>query len=158
MTATDIFIVVVFISAIAGLLTLSASYVAVTGISALVNATANIPSYTPSSLFSNSISTVEFLPTASVILVIVMILFAWMLSAFIKASPLGAVISIAWLVIYTIAATFMSHYLISAARISVFTSMGTNANFIFLFWANMPIILIFATIIDIAIAMLALTR
>lgn len=151
----DIFVAVVVISGVLGITMLSTSYVAVQGITALVNATSNITSYTPQSFFTNSITIVEALPEFAVLFVAVMIVFSWMLSAFIKASPLGAVISIAWMIIYTIVAIFMSHYLISAARVSFFTSLGSGANLIFLFWANMPTILVFATIIDIGIAIIA---
>lgn len=155
MTVIDIFYAVIIVSSILGLIMLSISYVVVSGINLISSAVANIPTYTPTSLSSGLISTAEFLPTIAVILVIVLIVFSWMLSAFIKASPIGAVISIGWLILYTIIAFFMSHFLISAARISIFTSLGANANLLFLFWANMPVILVFATIVDIVIAMVS---
>lgn len=158
MTVVDIFKVVVFFSAIAGLLLMTVSYVAITGLTMVQNVTANIPTFTPASLINNSVAIAQFMPTLSIIMIIILILFSWILSAFIKASPLGAVISVAWLIFYTIASFFISHYLIQAARIPIFISLGASANFVFLFWANMPVILVFATIIDIAIAMLALSR
>lgn len=155
MTTRDIFMTVVVISGVLGILLLSTSYVAVAGITSLVNATANIPSYTPQSFFSGGIAIANILPIFAVILVVVMIIFAWMLSAFIKASILGAAVSIVWMIVYTVIALFMSHYLVSAARVSIFIQMGNGANLLFLFWANMPVILVFASVIDIAIAVLA---
>jgi len=155
MTVVDIFKVVVFFAAIAGLFLLTASYAVVTSLHAIVNATTGIPTYTPSTLVSGGISAALFLPTAAIIMMIVLIIFSWMLSAFIKASPLGAVISVGWLIIYTIAAFFVSHYLILTARIPIYSSLGASGNFVFLWFANMPLILVFATAVDIGIAVLS---
>jgi hypothetical protein len=155
MTVLDIFYAVIVVSSILGLLTLTVSYVAVKGINLVVNATANIPTYTPASLSTSLLSTVGLLPVLSVIFVLVLIVFSWMLSAFIKSNPIAVVISIVWLFFYTITAFFVSHYLISTARISVFTSLGSGPNILYLFWANMPLILLIGSMIDIAIAVLA---
>jgi hypothetical protein len=155
MTVLDIFYAVIVVSSILGLLLLSVSYVAITGINLVTNATANIPTYTPQSFSTSLSSVVGMLPTFAVIFVLVLIVFSWMLSAFIKSNPIAVVISIVWLIFYTIAAFFVSHYLISAARISIFAKLGSSPNILYLFWANMPLILLISSVVDIAIAVLA---
>ena len=156
MTVLDIFMAVIVISSILGLLLLAVSYISVNGMTLVQNATANIPTYTPASLTTSLQSTVSFLPTLSVIFVIVLIVFSWMLSAFIKSNPLAVVISIIWLIFYTIIAFFMSHYLISTVEgITIFQSLGSGPNLLYLFWANLPIILLVASLVDITIAVLA---
>ncbi len=152
MTSLDQFFAIVVVASVVGLLLLSLSYVDVSAITVIDNATANITTFTPASFAQANISTAKFFGTIAVILVIVLIIYSWMLSAFIKASPLSSVISIAYLIVYSIVAILMSHYMIDAAHISIFTSLGGSANLVFLFWANMPVILIFATVIDIGIA------
>ncbi len=156
MTVLDIFMAVIVISSILGLLLLAVSYISVNGMTLVQNATANIPTYTPASLTTSLQSTVSFLPTLSVIFVIVLIVFSWMLSAFIKSNPLAVVISIIWLIVYTIIAFFMSHYLINTVEgITIFQSLGSGPNLLYLFWANLPIILLVASLVDITIAVLA---
>jgi len=104
-------------------------------------------------------STEKFLISISVFFVIILILVSWLLSAFFKASPLGAVISIVWLFMYTAVAIFMSHYLIAAVRtVSIYNSLGSSANFLFLFFANMPTILVIASLIDLGIAVTAAVK
>ena len=156
MTVLDIFMAVIVVSSILGLLLLAVSYISVNGMTLVQNATANIPTYTPASLTTSLQSTVSFLPTLSVIFVIVLIVFSWMLSAFIKSNPLAVVISIIWLIFYTIIAFFMSHYLINTVEgITIFQSLGSGPNLLYLFWANLPIILLVASLVDITIAVLA---
>ena len=156
MTVLDIFMAVIVVSSILGLLLLAVSYISVNGMTLVQNATANIPTYTPASLTTSLQSTVSFLPTLSVIFVIVLIVFSWMLSAFIKSNPLAVVISIIWLIVYTIIAFFMSHYLINTVEgITIFQSLGSGPNLLYLFWANLPIILLVASLVDITIAVLA---
>ncbi len=156
MTVLDIFMAVIVVSSVLGLLLLAVSYISVNGMTLVQNATANIPTYTPASLTTSLQSTVSFLPTLSVIFVIVLIVFSWMLSAFIKSNPLAVVISIIWLIFYTIIAFFMAHYLISTVEgITIFQSLGSGPNLLYLFWANLPIILLVASLVDITIAVLA---
>lgn len=156
MTVLDIFVAVIVVSSILGLVLLSLSYVAVNGITLVQNATANIPTLTPSSLSTSLKATASFLPTISVIFVIVLIVFSWMLSAFIKSNPLAVVVSIVWLIFYTIISFFMSHYLISTVDgIAIFRSLGSSPNLLYLFWANLPIILIVSSLVDIGIAVMA---
>jgi hypothetical protein len=156
MTMLDIFVAVIVVSSILGLITLSLSYVAITGITLIQNATANIPTYTPASLSNSLSSTAGMLPDLAVIFVIVLIVFSWMLSAFIKSSPIAVVISIVWLIFYTMVAFFMAHYLISTVdSITIFKSLGSGPNLLYLFWANLPIILLVSSLVDITIAVLA---
>jgi len=160
MTTLDIFFAVAIVAPTVGLLMLTLAYVGITSMSYIANVTANIPSYYPvqsaTSMFS---STEKFLISISVFFVIILILVSWLLSAFFKASPLGAVISIAWLFMYTAVAIFMSHYLIAAVRtVSIYNSLGSSANFLFLFFANMPTILVIASLIDLGIAVTAAVR
>jgi len=160
MTTLDIFFAVVIVAPAVGLLMLTLAYVGITSMSYIANVTANIPSYYPvqsaTSMFS---STEKFLISISVFFVIILILVSWLLSAFFKASPLGAVISIAWLFMYTAVAIFMSHYLIAAAKmVSIYNSLGSSANLLFLFFANMPTILVIASLIDLGIAVTAAVK
>jgi len=160
MTTLDIFFAVAIVAPTVGLLMLTLAYVGITSMSYIANVTANIPSYYPvqsaTSMFS---STEKFLISISVFFVIILILVSWLLSAFFKASPLGAVISIAWLFMYTAVAIFMSHYLIAAVKmVSIYNSLGSSANFLFLFFANMPTILVIASLIDLGIAVTAAVK
>jgi len=160
MTTLDIFFAVAIVAPTVGLLMLTLAYVGITSMSYIANVTANMPSYYPvqsaTIMFS---STEKFLISISVFFVIILILVSWLLSAFFKASPLGAVISIAWLFLYTAVAIFMSHYLIAAVRtVSIYNSLGSSANLLFLFFANMPTILVIASLIDLGIAVTAAVR
>lgn len=156
MTVLDIFVAVIIVSSTIGLVLLALSYVAVNGITLVQSTTANIPTFTPTSLSSSLQATASFLPTLAVIFVIVLIIFSWMLSAFIKSNPLAVVVSIAWLIFYTMAVFFMSHYLINTVdSITIFQSLGAGPNLLYLFWANMPIILLVASLVDIAIAVMS---
>jgi len=160
MTTLDIFFAVAIVAPTVGLLMLTLAYVGITSMSYIANVTANMPSYYPvqsaTSMFS---STEKFLISISVFFVIILILVSWLLSAFFKASPLGAVISIVWLFMYTAVAIFMSHYLIAAVRtVSIYNSLGSSANFLFLFFANMPTILVIASLIDLGIAVTAAVK
>jgi len=160
MTTLDIFFAVAIVAPAVGLLMLTLAYAGITGMSYIANATANIPSYYPVQSATTMFSTTEnFLIDLSVFFVIILILVSWLLSAFFKASPLGAVISIAWLFMYTAVAIFMSHYLIAAMKmVSIYNSLGSSANLLFLFFANMPTILVIASLIDLGIAVTAAVR
>lgn len=156
MTVLDIFVAVIVVSSLLGLLLLSLSYVSITGITLIQNATANIPTYTPASLSTSLISIANFLPTLAVLFVIILIVFSWMLSAFIKTNPLAVVVSIVWLIFYTIISFFISHYLIQTVyAVTVFKTLGSGPNLLYLFWANIPIVLVVASCVDIAIAVLS---
>jgi len=160
MTTLDIFFAVAIVAPTVGLLMLTLAYVGITSMSYIANVTANIPSYYPvqsaTIMFSG---TEKFLISISVFFVIILILVSWLLSAFFKASPLGAVISIVWLFMYTAVAIFMSHYLIAAAKmVSIYNSLGSSANLLFLFFANMPTILVIASLIDLGIAVTAAVK
>ena len=135
---------------------LSLSYVDVTGIAAVSNATAGIPTYTPSSMSSSFTQTALLFPTLAVIMVVVLIIESWILSAFIKASPLSAVVALAFLVVYTIASFFIANPMVQVMDSVPIFHTATNANLLMLFYANMSDILVFSAIIDIGIAMLAL--
>lgn len=135
---------------------LSLSYVDVTGIAAVSNATAGIPTYTPTSMSSSFTQTALLFPTLAVIMVVVLIIESWILSAFIKASPLSAVVALAFLVVYTIASFFIANTMVQVMDSVPIFHTATNANLLMLFYANMSDILVFSAIIDIGIAMLAL--
>ena len=159
MTTLDIFWAVVVVSSVVGLLMLTLSYVGITGMNYVANAIANIPSYYPQSATSMFSGTEEFLVNMSVFFVIILIVVSWMLGAFFKASPLSATVSVAWLFIYTFISIFISHYLISTVeQISIFNTLGGSGNLLFLFWANMPTILIVASLIDLGIAVTAAVK
>ena len=135
---------------------LSLSYIDVTGIAAVSNATAGIPTYTPSSMSSSFTQTALLFPTLAVIMVVVLIIESWILSAFIKASPLSAVVALAFLVVYTIASFFIANTMVQVMDSVPIFHTATNANLLMLFYANLSYILVFSAIIDIGIAMLAL--
>ena len=86
MTTLDIFWAVVVVSSALGLLMLTLSYVGITGMSYIANATANMPSYYnvtgATVMFSG---TERFLVSLSVFFVIILIAVSWMLGAFFKA-------------------------------------------------------------------------
>jgi len=160
MTTLDIFWAVVVVSSILGILMLTLSYIGITGMSYVFNATANIPSFYPSSsavaMFSG---TEKLLVSMSVFFIIILIVVSWLLGAFFKASPLSAVVSVAWLFIYTLISIFISHYLIVATKfVTIFNTLGSSGNLLFLFWANMPTILVIASLIDLAIAVTAAVK
>jgi hypothetical protein len=160
MTTLDIFFAVVVVSSALGLLMLTLSYIGIAGMGYVANATASIPSFYnvtgATTMFSG---TEKFFVSLSVFFVIILIAVSWMLSAFFKASPLSAVVSVVWLFIYTAISIFISHYLVSAAKIvTIFNTLGSSGNLMFLFWANMPTILIIASIIDLGIAVTAAVK
>jgi len=160
MTTLDIFWAVAIVSSALGLLMLTLSYVGVTGMTYIANATANIPSYYPVQSATNMFSGTEnFLVSLSVFFVIILIAVSWMLGAFFKASPLSAVVSVVWLFLYTAATIFVSHYLVATAKmVTIFNTAGSSANLLFLFWANMPTILVIASLIDLGIAVTAAVK
>jgi len=160
MTTLDIFWAVAVVSSALGLLMLTLSYVGITGMTYIANATAGIPSYynvqSATSMFSG---TEKFLVGLSVFFVIILIVVSWMLGAFFKASPLSAVVSVVWLFIYTAVAIFISHYLVATAKmITIYNTLGNSGNLLFLFWANMPTILVIASLVDLAIAVTAAVK
>ncbi len=159
MTVTDIFKIVVYFSAVAGLLLMTMSYVVIFGLNTIGPALANIPTYTPTSLITGGEAIALFLPTLGILMMVVLIVFCWLLSAFIKASPIGAVISVAFLIFYTIASIFVSHYLIQAMyAVPIFLSLGSAANIVFLWYANAPLILVFCSVVDIGIAFVSYNK
>ncbi|MFP3278430.1 MAG: hypothetical protein RXO43_02615 [Candidatus Micrarchaeota archaeon] len=160
MTTLDIFWAVVVVSSALGLLMFTLSCVGITGMTYIANATANIPSYYnvtgATAMFSG---TEKFLMSLSVFFVIILIAVSWMLGAFFKASPLSAVVSIVWLFMYTAVAIFVSHYLVATAKmITIYNTLGNSGNLLFLFWANMPTILVIASLVDLAIAVTAAVK
>jgi len=160
MTTLDIFWAVAVVSSALGLLMLTLSYVGITGMTYIANATAGIPSYynvqSATIMFSG---TEKFLVGLSVFFVIILIVVSWMLGAFFKASPLSAVVSVVWLFIYTAVAIFISHYLVATAKmITIYNTLGNSGNLLFLFWANMPTILVIASLVDLAIAVTAAVK
>ena len=86
---------------------------------------------------------------------LLLILETWMLSYFIRASPLAAIYSVAMLVAYTIVSFFVSNTAIVVARLPVFAAIAGSGNLLFLMYLNMPVILVFASLIDIIISFLA---
>ena len=103
--------------------------------------------------------TERFLVSLSVFFVIILIAVSWMLGAFFKASPLSAVVSVVWLFLYTAVAIFVSHYLVATAKmVTIYNTLGNSGNLLFLFWANMPTILVIASVIDLAIAVTAAVK
>lgn len=158
MSALDIFFAVVVFSSILTLIALVLTLVVVDGIGYVNNAVANVPTMTPSSFSGNMESTAMFLPTLAGLMVIMMIAASWILSFFIKSHPLGAVYAMVFLILYTIVSLFVSNAMVQVLRLNVFsTVIGSGSLPIFII-VNMPIILIFATLVDIAISVFALRQ
>ena len=96
-----------------------------------------------------------FFPELAVLGTILAIASSFILSFFIKTHPLSAVFSIALLVIYTMAAFYISNALVGLATLSVWSGIIGSANILLLFWLNLPYILVFASVVDLAIGFLA---
>jgi hypothetical protein len=156
------FFVIVIVSFVVGILLLTISYFGLTTMSALAQintVAANTPGIgvVPGGATMVSFGTrfFKFFPDITVIFVIIMIAESWMLSAFLKSHPLGAVVAIVFLVLYTIVSFYISNEAVAILKTGVFNSVLPSNSLLALFYLNMPVILIFATIIDIAIGVMA---
>lgn len=165
MSTLDIFYSVVVISFIMGIFGLAFSYTdvtVVTAVSNLFNQTyaqtgyQEMPALQQMSSFFYQFSFI--FPDMAALSAIILIASSWMLSFFIKAHPLAAIGAIAMLVVYTIASFYVSNVAVQVARLPVFSAIVTNAGasgLLLLLWINMPVILVIASVIDIAIAFTA---
>ena len=160
----DIFMSVVVISFIMGIVGLSFSYLDVLGIgttSSIFNQTYTTmhlpPNQAIQTLSSNLYQFSFVFPTIAAIATLLLIIESWMLSFFIKAHPLAAVGAIAMLVVYTLVSFYVSNASIGIIRLPVFQAIvnSGSANLLIVIWLNMPIILLFSSIVDIAIAFTA---
>lgn len=161
MTALDIFVGVICIGLfVSGIFTMSLGFADWYVIGVIQNFNAGLPaSVNPGSAvasllsFSSTFST--FMPTLSVILMIVLIAETWMLSAFIKSHPLAAVVGIVSLIFYTIASFFISNIAIQVARLPIFANYVGYANPLLVAFIYAPYILVIATLIDLTIGIVA---
>ncbi|MEM3470588.1 MAG: hypothetical protein QXZ36_07600 [Thermoproteota archaeon] len=162
MAAYDIFFAVVILSTILEIIFLPLTYVVYSSMSLVQNAIANIPTFAPvSSITTMSKSFILFIPTAAALMVYLLILESWILSFFIKGHPLGAVYAIVMLFVFTIASFFVANEVVVLTRAiqaasPTFATILSNSSFMLFTIINMPYILVFATVVDIGIAVVAL--
>lgn len=158
MTSLDIFVVVVLVSLSVGvtMMVLSlATYTALTYICPVIGA---LPSWGG---FNNCAFAESFelsLMTWAFIMVLILIAEAWLLSFYIEASPLAAVVGVFSLIIYVIVSFYVSNAAVMLSRQAVFAPIVASSNLLFYIWINLPAVLIFATLIDIGIALTASRR
>ena len=161
MTALDIFVGVICVGLfVSGIITMSLGFADWYVIGVIQNFNNGLPaSVNPgsavASLLSFSSTFATFMPTLSVILMIVLIAETWMLSAFIKSHPLAAVIGIVSLVFYTIASFFIANTAIQVARLPIFANYIGYANPLLVAFIYAPYILVIATLIDLTIGIVA---
>jgi hypothetical protein len=128
-------------------------------ISSAINSTyknANITPVVNTNALSNALYNFSFFfPDIAAIACILLIIESWMLSFFIKAHPLAAVGATAMLTLYTIGSFYVSNVAIQIARLAIFSGVVSSSNLLFLIWLNMPVILVIAGVVDIAIALSA---
>ena len=144
-----------------GLFALSFSYLDVIGLTYISNAfnqtyaqSGIVPVVNVQSL-SNSLYQFSFFwPDLAAICSLILIVESWMLSFFLRATPLAAVPSIFLLVVYTVASMEVSNAAVNIARLPVWQPIIAQGGLLLILWVNMPVILIIASIIDIAIALL----
>lgn len=128
------------------------------GITAVSNSFNGIQTMTPSNFSSNMLQTALFLPNIGALMILIMIGSSWMLSFFFKAHPLAAIYAIAMLIIYLAISFFVSNAMIQVMRISSFSTILPNAGLLVYIMMNMPLILVFATVVDVAIAIISAMR
>ncbi len=157
MSAIDIFTAVVIIGFVLGLLLMIASFIGLTGMSAindLNNDVGQNPVGSTIVSFGNSFYT--FFPSITVIFVFILVIESWMLSAFLKSHPLAAVVGMVFLTFYTIISFFISNYAVMLLKNPIFNSLISHNSLLALFYLNMPTILVISTVIDVFIGVLAL--
>lgn len=101
---------------------------------------------------------VLFFPDLAAIATLLLIIESFIFSYYIKSSPLGAIFAIAMLFIYTIISFYVANAAIQIARLAIFSGIISSANLLILIYINMPVILLFASCIDIIIAITAAVK
>lgn len=99
-----------------------------------------------------------FFPDLALLCIVILVADSWILSFYIKADLLGAVIAVFSLFAYTIASFFVSNAAVTVARNPVFAPIIASANPLLFFYINLPVILIICCVIDIAIAVTSSQR
>lgn len=163
MSTLDIFYAAVVISFVLGILGLAFSYTDTSAISAVasaMNQTYNSLGLQPlpgfQQLSNNLYAFSFFFPEIAAIAVILLCIESLIMSFFIKAHPLAAVFAIFMLVVYTIASFFVSNISVQVARLAIFSNVVSGpATLLLIIWINMPVILVFFSVIDTAIALTA---
>lgn len=152
------FVVIVIVSLCVGIIMMSlslATYTALTYICPVIGA---LPSYGGFNNCSFAESFELSLMTWAFIMVMILIAEAWLLSFYIEAHPLAAVVGVFSLIIYVIVSFYVSNAAVGLARLAVFSPIIANANLLLYLYINLSPILIFATLIDIGIAVTASRR
>ena len=172
MTTLDVFAAIVVISFVVGIISIVLSYVTFTGTSILIQLNGNLNSSgihqlpAINTLLQNSNQFSLTFPTIAFIMVLILVIESLLLSFFIKSHPLAAVLAIVLLFVYAGISMFVSNAAISFVRIlsntsSPYVSFSTIINsagpLVFL-WVNMPYILVFVGILDIAVALISANK
>lgn len=158
MSTTDIFYASVVITLVVGIFSIALSYVDVTGLAIIHNATSTLPTVQGISQLHSDLTTFStFFPDIAAFMCILLILESWVLSFYIKAHPLAAVGAIFLLFVYLIPSFYVSNVAVQVARLPEFASVISNAGVLMVLFINMPVILLFGAGIDIIIAFLAAT-
>jgi hypothetical protein len=156
MTTYDQFISTVVVVFIAGIFSLVLSWMDITTIGYIVLAFSHSPNLPAiATLSSNLITFASFLPDFAAIIGLILMIESWILSYFIKSHPLGAVMGIFLLFGFTIVSFYVSNTAVQVARLPWMSPVLLHASLLLFMFINMPIILIFACIVDIGIALTA---
>lgn len=159
MSTLDIFYATVVIAFVVGLLSMFFSYADYTTIGYIQNATNVLPNIAgPSTLLSDSKQFSLFFPDLTALMVMILITESWILSFYLSSHPVAAVLGIFALFAYMIISYYVSNEAVAIARESVFAPIISASNPLLFIFINMPTILAFAAVIDIAIAFTAIRR
>lgn len=155
MTTLDMFGVIVILTFTVGVFSMVLTYIVYSGLTYLQTATANIPVYPGFDIISHAKAFSLFIPTFAALMIVALIGQAFILSFFIKAHPLSAIIALLLLFGYTIISFYVSNTLIQIARLPLFSPFASSSNFLFFFFLNLPVILVVCSVVDIGIALTA---
>lgn len=161
MTTLDIFYSVCIATFFIGILMLCMSYIVFTSVGIIINLNTNMTAQgiqqlpAINTLLANSQQFSLFFPDLALFFVIVLIMETFVLSFFLRAHPLSAILGIFSLFAYTIISFFISNELVTISRLSIFSSIISGANPLLILFINLPVVLVVASIMDIAIALTA---
>lgn len=155
-TTEDIFFSLVIICFVIGILSMLFSWMDVTSLGYISNAInqTGLPQLPAVQTLSSNLTQFSyFFPDLAALMVVVLIVQSWILSFFIKAHPLSAIMGVFSLFGYAIASFFVSNAAVSIARLALFSPIIAFSNPLLFLFLNMPPILVICGIIDIAIAL-----
>lgn len=157
-TTEDIFFSIVVICFVVGIFSMALSYTDTTAISMLssaLNQSTLTQMASVQTLASNLYQFSFFFPDLAALMVIVLIIQSFILSFFIKAHPLSAIMGVFSLFGYAIASFYVSNIAVTIVRLPLFTTVIPFSNPLLFLFINMPPILVICGIVDIAVALTA---